>query len=167
MYLCQTTLNRSPKKYKHTSHPPSTSAAAGEGTTPARPPQNAWFHPSHPLREDPRVTARRYNAGYDLEEDLQTRAATASVNQRTMTMESESSLTGGGGLENGAASRRLKITGKGLVDKPASPSLSSSFPSSAKETDTGTGVSGIGNVTGEQQVNYDRVFFAEQVLQPV
>ncbi|GHJ86421.1 hypothetical protein NliqN6_2823 [Naganishia liquefaciens] len=29
--------------------------------------QHLWFHPSHPLREDPRVTARRYNHGYDVE----------------------------------------------------------------------------------------------------
>lgn len=29
--------------------------------------QYSWFHPSHPLREDPRVTARRYNHGYDVE----------------------------------------------------------------------------------------------------
>ncbi|KAJ9101740.1 hypothetical protein QFC21_003079 [Naganishia friedmannii] len=163
-------LQRSPRKYKHTSHPPSNSVATGGGTASARPPQNAWFHPSHPLREDPRVTARRYNTGYDLEEDLQTRAtATASSYAKHSTTSTPEPSPTGASVENGAA-RRLKITGKGLVEKPASPSLSS-FSSSSVAVDTGAvssvGLAGNGHGNDEQQVNYDKVIFAEQVLQPV
>jgi hypothetical protein len=44
-------------------------AHSTNGSTETRPPQYAWFHPSHPLHEDPRVTARRYNSGYDLESE--------------------------------------------------------------------------------------------------
>jgi hypothetical protein len=53
----QDDMPRSSNNNKNQSNPSETS------------PSYSWFHPSHPLREDPRITARRYNNGYDLDSE--------------------------------------------------------------------------------------------------